>query len=57
MKMIRRLATADHGSVHLYYGLAFLLLAIASQPTVALGILYRLNTMLRMFVGQLLSLV
>ena len=38
----------------MYYGLALLLVAIISQPSVATGILYQLETWTRMFVGQLL---
>ena len=55
--MILRLATEEHGSVHLYYALALLMVAIASRPKVTLGFLYQLEAFLRMFVGQFLSLV
>ena len=55
--MLQRLATDEEGNVHLCYGLALLLVAIISQPSVAMGIFYQLETWARMFVGQLLSLV
>ena len=57
--MLQRLATDEEGSVYLYYGLALLLVAIISisQPSVAMGILYQLETWARIFVGQLLSLI
>ena len=54
---LHRLATDEQGHVHLYYALALLAVAIVSQPAVALGILYQLETLARMFVGQLVSLL
>ncbi len=51
------LATDEKGNVYMYYGLALLVVAIISQPSVAMGILYQLETWARMFVGQLLSLI
>ena len=53
---LHKLATDEQGNLHLYYGLALLAVAIVSQPAVALGILYQLETLARMFVGQLVSL-
>ncbi len=53
---LHKLATDEEGNLHLYYGLALLAIAIVSQPSVALGILYQLETLARMFVGQFTSL-
>ena len=53
---LHNLAKDEQGNLHLYYGLALLAVAIVSQPAVALGILNQLETLARMFVGQLVSL-
>ena len=55
--LLQRLATDEEGHVYVYYGLVLLVVAIISQPSVAMGILYQLETWARMFVGQLLSLI
>ena len=55
-KLLYRLTTEETGHVYVYYGIAMLLVAIVSQPSVALGLLYQLETLARMLAGQFLSL-
>ena len=55
--LIHRLAIEDAGNVHLLYALALLLVAIISQPSVALALFYQAEDLIRMFVGQLASIV
>lgn len=52
-----RLASEEEGSIHLYYAVALLLLVLISKPSLARLVFYKVETLFRMLVGQLLSLI
>ena len=56
-KLRQRLNREEPGSIHLWYLLGLLVLAAVAQPSVAIGLFYQVEDLLRMLVGQILSLV
>ncbi len=56
-KLRQRLVREKQGSIHLWYLLGVLVLAAVAQPSVAIALFYQIEDLVRMLVGQILSLV
>ena len=56
-KLRQRLLREEQGSIHLWYLLGLVVLAAIAQPSVAIGLFYQIEDLMRMLVGQILSLV
>ena len=56
-RLALRLAADDHGSVHYLYALGLLVIAAVTQPALVKAVFYRLEDLLRLFMGQLAALL